>query len=100
VDRTGWGHTVWWAGSYWVTPNQDRLVGGGRQVIMRTAPVWCVSRLLGQAPTQISCDVLEMFERFSCDVAFEAAHDLSCVLPFVTTTSDIRLGCGVATHAG
>jgi hypothetical protein len=29
------------------------LVGGSRQVIMRTAPPGCVSRLLGQAPTQI-----------------------------------------------
>ena len=28
VDRTGWGHTVWWAGSYWVTPNRSLLVGG------------------------------------------------------------------------
>ena len=28
-------------------------MGGSRQVIMRTAPEWCVSRILGQAPTQI-----------------------------------------------
>jgi hypothetical protein len=70
-------------------------VGGSRQVIMRTAPQGCVSRILGQAPTQISCDVLEMFERLSRDKTFQAAHDLSCVLPFFTSSGDIRFGLGV-----
>jgi hypothetical protein len=64
-------------------------VGGSRQVIMRTAPQRCVSRILGQASTQISCNVLDVFERFSCDVAFETAHDLSRVLPFVTSPGHI-----------
>ena len=49
VDRTGLGDTVVVAGSYEVTP--PWLVGGwGRQVNTRTAPKWCVSRILGQTP--------------------------------------------------
>jgi hypothetical protein len=115
IDRTQTAHIdsrmsrcVWFGGQDWVGPHLvvGRLVlghtepkagaGGGRQVIMRTAPHGCVSRLLGQAPTQILCDVLEMFERLSRDKAFEAAHDLCCVLPFVTSSGDIRFGSGVS----
>jgi hypothetical protein len=56
--------------------------------------------MLGQAPTQISCDTLDVSKRFASDVAFQTAHDLSGVLAFVTSASDIRLGSGVAEHAG
>ena len=38
VDRTGVGHTWWWAGSYEVTPPGEGLGGWGRQVIMETSP--------------------------------------------------------------
>ena len=103
--------SVWFGGQDWVGPHRvvGRLVlghtepksgvGGSRQVIMRTAPERCVSRILGQAPTQILCDVLDVFERFACDVALETAHDLSGVLPFFTAAGHIRLGSGVAAHA-
>ena len=102
----------WFGGQDWVGPHllvgrlvlghtePEAGVGGSRQVIMRTAPERCVSRILGQAPTQISCDVVDVFERFSRDVAFEAAHDLSGVLPFFTSASDIRLCPRIAAHAG
>jgi len=59
------GLWVGWTGLGGATPcdGQARIrshrpkrgVGGSRQVIMRTAPERCVSRILGQAPTQISC---------------------------------------------
>jgi hypothetical protein len=100
--------SVWFGGQDWVGPHLlvGRLVlghtepvllaGGSRQVIMKTAPDRCVSRLLGQAPTQISCDVLDVLERFASDVAFQASHDLSGVVPFVTSPGHIRLGLGVS----
>ena len=47
VDRTGLGHTVWWAGSYEVTPPEKGCVweptGHYEESTLR-----CVSRLLGQ----------------------------------------------------
>jgi hypothetical protein len=65
----------------------------GRLVLGHTAPKTCggwestghyednagvrVSRILGQTPTRISYRSREVFERFACYVAFEAAHDLS-----------------------
>ena len=49
VDRTGVGHTGWWAGSYEVTP-PARRVGWGRQVIIRTTLVSVSAGLLGQTP--------------------------------------------------
>ncbi len=100
--------SVWFGGQDWVGPHRvvGRLVlghtepkagvGGSRQVIMRTAPQGCVSRILGQAPTQISCDVLDVLERFASDVAFQTAHDLSGVLPFVTAASHIGSGLFIA----
>ncbi len=70
-------------------------VGGSRQVIMRTAPQRCVSRILGQTPTQISYCSWEVLERLPRYVAFQTAHDLSGVLPFFTTAGHIRFGPGV-----
>jgi len=96
--------SVWFGGQDWVGPHlvvgrlvlghtePGLLVGGSRQVIMRTAPKRCVSRILGQARTQISCDVLDVFERVTGDVALEATHDLGCVLAFGTAASDIGSG--------
>ena len=46
VDRLVLGHTA-----------RRVLVGGSRQVTIRTASKGCVSRLLGQTPTQIVCGV-------------------------------------------
>ena len=76
------------------------VLGGSRQVIMRTAPERCVSRLLGQAPTRISCRPWKMFEGLAGDVAFQAAHDLSVREPFGSATLDVVAGSRVATHAG
>ncbi len=43
------GHTVWWAGSYEVTP--PAVNGGwGRQVIIKTSPDGESAGLLGQTP--------------------------------------------------
>jgi hypothetical protein len=41
-----------------------------------------------------------VFERFSCNEAFEAAHDFSGVLPFFTSAGNIRFGSFVTRHAG
>jgi hypothetical protein len=99
VDRTGLGHTVWWAGSYEVTPPEEGC-GWEPTGHYEDSTPGCVSRILGQAPTRISCCSGEVFECLPRDVAFQAAHDLSGVLPFVTAASHIRSGPFVTRHAG
>jgi hypothetical protein len=42
----------------------------------------------------------ELFEDLAGDVAFQAAHDLSGVQPFVSAARYIGAGFGVAGHAG
>jgi hypothetical protein len=94
---------VWFGGQDWVGPH--RWVG--RLVLGHTEPKsggWESTGHyedstetvrqpdIGSGSHPDLCDVLEVFERLSCDVAFQTAHDLSGVLPFVTTTSDIRSG--------
>jgi hypothetical protein len=99
VDRTGSGHTVGWAGSYEVTPNR-KLVGGSRQVIMRTALEVRQPDIGSGPPPRSACRSRAVFERFSCDEAFQTAHALSGVLPFVTASGHIRLGVRVSSHSG
>jgi hypothetical protein len=97
---------VWFGGQDWVGPHLlvGRLVlghtepkvgvGGSRQVIMRTA-LEVRQPDIGSGSYPNLRNVLEVFECFSRDVAFQAAHDLSGVLPFVTSPGHIPLGSGV-----
>jgi len=54
VDRTGVGHTLWWAGSYEVTPPAVKgWVGSTGHY--QDNPLPGVSRFVGSGPTLISC---------------------------------------------
>ena len=91
MDRTGLGHTWWWAGSYEVTP-PEKGCGWEPTGQYEDSIRGCVSRILGQAPTQISYGSWEVFERLPRDVSFQTAHNLSRVLPLATAPSHIRPG--------
>jgi len=96
---------VWWTGLGGATPlgGQARIrshrtesVGGWESTGHYEDSTTGVRQpVIGSGSHPDLCGVLEMCERFSCDVAFQAAHDLSGVLPFFTSASDIRLGPGV-----
>jgi hypothetical protein len=99
LSRSFW---VGWTGLGWATPfggqahmrshRPKRGVGGSRQVIMRTASEGASAGYWVRLPPRSSCRSWEVFERLSCDVSFQTAHDLSHVLPLATATSHIGSG--------
>ena len=90
-------------GQDWVGPH--RLVG--RLVLGHTAREGCGWEPTGhyedstrgasagywvRLPPRSSCRSGQVFERLPRDVAFQAAHDLGCVLPFATAANHVGSG--------